>query len=85
MTSPKVKTEIQPTFEQAFARLEEIVQLLEGGELTLDESLRLFEEGIQLSRICQGRLDEAEGRIEKLIETQDGRLQLMPMETGSGN
>lgn len=84
MSSPKTKHEVQATFEEAFARLEEIVRLLEGGVLTLDESLRLFEEGIQLSRVCQRRLDEAEGRIEKLLETQDSRLQLSPLEAGSG-
>ncbi len=60
-----------PTFEQALAQLEQIVQKLERGELPLEESLRLYEEGIRLSRLCHGKLEEAEGRIELLLK--DGR------------
>lgn len=55
-------------FEQAFAELQEVVQQLESGQLTLDESLRLFEKGVQLARLCATRLDEAERQIEKLLE-----------------
>ncbi|HQM90944.1 MAG TPA: exodeoxyribonuclease VII small subunit, partial [Syntrophales bacterium] len=53
-------------FEDALAKLEEIVRKMEQGELTLDESLASFEEGIRLSRLCAGKLDEAERRIEIL-------------------
>lgn len=56
------------TFESAMSRLEEIVNLLEGGRATLDESLVLYEEGIQLVRLCSDRLDKAEQRI-KIIRT----------------
>lgn len=62
------------TFEQALQRLEAIVAQLEAGELTLDESLALFEEGVQLSRVCNARLAEAELKMERLIERADGSL-----------
>jgi exodeoxyribonuclease VII small subunit len=51
-------------FEEALAKLEEIVRKMEQGELTLDESLASFEEGIRLSRLCARKLDEAERRID---------------------
>jgi exodeoxyribonuclease VII small subunit len=63
-----------PTFEAALARLEEIVQRLEKGELPLEESLRLYEEGIALSRHCHAKLEEAEGKIELLMKDARGDL-----------
>ena len=51
------------TFETAMSRLEEIVNLLEGGRVTLDESLKLYEEGVSLVRLCSDRLDKAEQKI----------------------
>jgi exodeoxyribonuclease VII small subunit len=63
-------------FEQAMARLETIVSELEKGELSLDESLRIFEEGIKLSKTCLKMLDEAERKVEILIQDKDGRKQL---------
>lgn len=65
------KTE-DPSFEQALAELEQIVQRLEKGELPLEESLKLYEEGIRLSRLCHGKLEEAEGRIEVLLKDARG-------------
>ncbi len=62
----------EPTFEQALAELEQIVQKLEKGELPLEDSLRLYEEGIRLSRLCHGKLEEAEGRIEVLMKDARG-------------
>lgn len=53
-------------FEHALARLEEVVQQLERGELPLEEGLTLFEEGVRLSRQCQNRLEAAEKRISHL-------------------
>ena len=50
-------------FETAMARLEQIVNLLEGGKVTLDESLKLYEEGVSLVRLCSDSLDKAEQRI----------------------
>jgi exodeoxyribonuclease VII small subunit len=64
------------TFEAAMKRLEEIVQRLERGELPLEESLSLYEEGIRLSRVCHTRLDEAEGRIEMLLKDARGEAKL---------
>ena len=60
-----------PSFEEALQQLEQIVQKLEKGELPLEESLKHYEEGIRLSRLCHGKLEEAEGKIEMLMK--DGR------------
>ncbi len=57
----------QPSFESALQRLGEIVDKLEGGELPLEDSLRLFEEGVRLSRTAQAQLDDAEKRVEELL------------------
>ena len=64
------------SFEAALKRLEEIVQRLERGELPLEESLSLYEEGIRLSRVCHTKLDEAEGRIELLLKDARGDAKL---------
>ena len=64
-------------YEDSLTRLEEIVQRLESGQLSLDESLRLFEEGTRLTKICQKRLTEAELRIEKLVG-EGGRTEEVP-------
>jgi exodeoxyribonuclease VII small subunit len=61
----------EATYEDALRRLEEIVQRLESGQLGLDESLRLFEEGTRLTKVCQRRLTEAELRIERLMGKGD--------------
>jgi exodeoxyribonuclease VII small subunit len=55
------------SFEGTLERLHEIVERLEGGELDLEESLRLFEEGVRLSRASQARLNSAEKRVEELL------------------
>ena len=62
------------TFEAALKQLEEIVQRLERGELPLEESLKLYEEGIRLSRLCHAKLEEAEGKIELLMKDARGDL-----------
>jgi len=67
-----VKKTDEPTFELALQQLEEIVQKLEKGELPLEESLALYEDGIRLSRLCHGKLEEAEGRIEMLLKDARG-------------
>ncbi len=59
-------------FEEAFSKLEEIVRKLESGNMSLEESLKAFEEGVRLSRICSERLDEAERRVEILIDGEKG-------------
>ncbi len=64
MTSDPAKS--PPSFEQALAELESLVDILERGELTLDESLAAFERGIGLTRACQKALDEAEQKVQTL-------------------
>jgi len=64
-------------FEVALAKLEEIVRKMEQGELTLDESLVSFEEGIRLARLCSRKLDEAERRIEILLK-KEGETEVKP-------
>lgn len=54
-------------FEKKLTRLEEIVQKMEKGELALDESLKLFEEGVKLSRDCHSQLTKAEAQVKKLV------------------
>ena len=61
------------TFESQLAALEKIVRELERGDLPLEESLELFEQGVRLSRQCQERLSQAERRIEVLLRDADGR------------
>jgi exodeoxyribonuclease VII small subunit len=60
-------------FETSLTALEKIVRELERGDLPLEESLRLFEEGVNLSRECQERLNQAERRIETLLRDAEGR------------
>lgn len=63
-------------FEQAMARLEAIVGELEKGDLPLDESLKIFEEGIRLSRNCLKILEDAERKVEVLVQEQNGKKRL---------
>ena len=67
-------------FETALARLEVIVQELEQGDLPLEQSLKLFEEGIKLSRICNTRLEAAERKVEILLKDKEGSLKAQPFE-----
>src|SRR5947199_5930570 len=68
------KTEAKSkTFETQLGALERIVRELERGDLPLEESLKLFEEGVKLSRECQERLNQAERRIEVLLRDSEGR------------
>ncbi len=67
-------------FETALARLEEIVQQLEQGDLALEQSLKLFEEGIKLSRICNTRLEKAERKVEILLKDKSGNMISKPFE-----
>ena len=68
-----------PKFEECLERLEKIVQELEKGEVPLEKSLKLFEEGIELSTACRKELEQAEGKVEILLK-QNGRLQAEPLE-----
>ena len=66
------------TFESALQRLEQIVDQLEAGNLSLEESLQVFEEGVGLARRCGKYLDEAEKRIELLTRDESGALRATP-------
>lgn len=61
-------------FEEAMARLEQIVRALEGGNVPLDESLTLYEEGVKLVKLCSTRLENAEKRIKILVDGGNGTL-----------
>lgn len=77
-TGKKVEPPKKPDFERSLARLEEIVRKLENANISLDEAMRLFEEGVQLSRECQKQLEEAEGKVEILLKKADGQLVAEP-------
>jgi exodeoxyribonuclease VII small subunit len=68
-----------PKFEECLQRLEQILTELERGEIPLEKSLQLFEEGMTLSKACRKELEEAEGKVEILLK-QNGRLQAEPYE-----
>ena len=61
-------------FEDALNKLEKVVSKLEEGDIPLEDSLKLFEEGIRLSRFCNQKLDEAEKRVEILMKDKEGNL-----------
>jgi exodeoxyribonuclease VII small subunit len=67
MAKAKEAAQAVPTFESALRRLEEIVQCLEAGDTSLEESLTLFEEGVKLAKLCSGQLDAAEGKLQILL------------------
>jgi len=67
-----------PSFEESLKKLETIVDQLEKGDLTLEDSLKLFEEGVGLSGACKKELDEAEGKVQILIRQRDGSLKTEP-------
>ena len=69
-----------PRFEEALERLETIASRLEDGDLTLEQSLGLFEEGVRLTRLCASRLDEAQKRIEMLTRSDDGEMKTAPFD-----
>jgi len=71
-------------FEAALARLEEIVKELETGDLPLEQSLKLYEEGIKLSRLCNKRLEDAERRVEILLKSKNGTVKAQPFEEQEG-
>jgi len=63
-------------FEKAMARLEQIIANLESGELGLDESIKVFEEGVELSKKCHKKLTEAEAKVKQLIKNENGEFEL---------
>ncbi len=88
MAKAKEENNEKVKFEDALERLEKIVSQLEAGELALDESLKIFEEGIKLSRLCSGKLEEAEKKIDVLMKNKEGQLEKKPLkkeEDADGN
>lgn len=73
MEKPK-KSETKKTFEDALAELEEIAEKLEDGSMGLDDSIKEFEKGIKLARLCQEKLEEAERKIEILQKGENGEV-----------
>ncbi len=61
-----------PTFEESLKKLETIVEQLEKGDLPLEDSLKLFEQGVDLSASCKKELDEAESKVQTLTRQRDG-------------
>ncbi len=70
----------EPSFEQSLKRLEEIVDKLEGEELALEDSLKLFEEGVKLAEACGRRLDDAEKKVTLLLKDRQQKLVQEPFE-----
>jgi exodeoxyribonuclease VII small subunit len=81
-TTPIKKPELakKPDFEKSLGRLEEVVRRLESPQLSLDDAMKLFEEGVELSRECQKQLEEAEGKVEILLKKADGKLTAQPFD-----
>ena len=65
-------------FEESLTKLEEIVAQLERGDLSLEDSVRMFEEGSRLSAECRKQLEEAEGKVEMLVKQRDGSVKREP-------
>ena len=70
------KEDKQIHFEEAFKRLEKIVGNLESGDLSLEESMKLFEEANGLTEACKSRLEDAEQKIQLFLKNSDGKLSL---------
>lgn len=67
-------------FETSLKKLEEVVRRLEGGALSLDDSLKAFEEGVRYAAFCSKKLDEAERRVEVLLKRKDGGFDRKPFD-----
>ena len=66
------------SFEESLTKLEEIVAQLERGDLSLEDSVKLFEDGTRLSSECRKQLEEAEGKVELLVKQRDGSMKREP-------
>jgi exodeoxyribonuclease VII small subunit len=78
------KDQEKKKFEEALEDLEKVVERLESGELSLEESLAAFEEGVKLVNLCNQKLTEVEKKIELLVKDKEGKLQLKSMEQTAG-
>src|SRR5579859_5118050 len=75
------RSNAMPSFEDSLKRLETIVDQLEKGDLSLEDSIKLFEEGVGLSAACKKELDTAEGKVQILIKQRDGSMKTEPFPT----
>lgn len=75
---------INLSFEEAIQRLEEVVNLLENGDIPLEKSIELYQEGVLLARHCDQKLTQVQQKIDILLE-EDGKLVLQPFESGEEN
>ena len=66
------------SFEDSLKKLEAMVEKLEKGDLSLEDSIKLFEEGVGLSAVCKKELEEAEGKVQMLVKRRDGSLKAEP-------
>lgn len=73
------------TFESAMKELEDLVEDLEGGELSLDLAFKKFEEGIKLSRFCSAKLDETEKKVTILLKDESGNIKDVPFSIAENN
>ncbi|MEK3914887.1 exodeoxyribonuclease VII small subunit [Paenibacillus sp. FSL H7-0331] len=76
------KQETTPSFEEAMDKLEQIVALLESGDVPLEQAIELFQEGMKLSQLCGSKLEQVEHKIEILME-QEGGLVKKPFNPGA--
>ncbi len=74
------KESTHKNFEGAVAELEEVVEQLESGELSLDDSLAAFEKGVGLVKFCNHKLNEVEKKVELLIKDKEGQLHLKSLD-----
>lgn len=70
-------------FEESLKRLEEIVDALEGGAVTLDQVVVMYEEGVELSKVCLAQLHQAESKLKRLSKDVNGNFQLIDEEAGA--
>lgn len=72
--------ELEPTFKEAIEELEKITDSLESGELELEQSLALFERGVELIKYCQDKLDSAQAKVELLVDSLEGEIRGVPLD-----
>jgi len=80
MTGVNTMNQATPSFETLYQELEEAVRRLEAGEMSLEESLAVFERAAQLAEQCNALLDQAELRVQRLVERPDGGLDIAPFD-----
>jgi len=75
----------EPTFKEAIEELEKITNSLESGELELEQSLSLFERGVELIKYCQEKLDGAQAKVELLVDSMEGEIESVSLEDEEEN